>query len=466
MPRSRNLLLVDRRLNPATGVLVTIAMVAIATLLVYPLKTVAPVLSLGVVYLLGVLLVSTYLGFRLGLLASVLSAAAFNWFHIPPLGRFTIGDSQNGVALAAFGLAAAIASTVAELARSRASEADQRRREADLAAELARVLLAGRDREVALAEAAELVAGSVGADRALIELGPVQPTSPKGFAYPLESHAAPFGWLVIRGRLEPAEEERLRERVVPAVQALLAVSLERDTREAEKVETAALRRGDVLKTAILRSVSHDLRSPLTAIVTTGHALLSSNLRDAERLELAQAIVDEGERLSLLVEKLLDLSRLEAGSAAPHLAELAVEDVLEAVVERGPGQVRLQVADGLPLIRADGAQLERAFANLVENAVHHSGGRPVQIRAATVGRRLVVRVVDQGRGISEVECRRIFEPFYRGPDTTPGTGLGLGLAIAKGFVEVNGGTLTVESVPRQGTSFVVLFPLEQPDTVLA
>ena len=257
-----------------------------------------------------------------------------------------------------------------------------------------------------------------------------------------------------------------RQRVAPAVETLVAVALQRDALQAEAVETAALRRSDELKTALLRMVSHDLRSPLTAIVTAGHAVQSDTIDAEDRRQLGSAIVEEGERLSRMVANLLDLSRLESGAAQPRRVELAIDEVLEMAIERVRDHVELRVARDLPLIDADPAQLERAFANVIENAVKHAGERIVQVRAAAVGERVVVRVVDQGRGIPAAERERIFEAFERGSDADDRSGTGLGLAIAKGFVEANGGQITVESVPGQGTSFVVTFPVRDPARVTA
>ena len=356
------------------GVLATLAAVAVGTLLVYPLKSVAPVVSLGIVYLPAILLISTVWGLRLGLLASVASAAAFNFFQIPPLHRFTIANEENWVALAAFAIAAIVSSTVAELARARAVEAERRRDEAD---------------------------------RALAELA--------------------------------------------------ALTRERDRMQAEAVEAEALRRSDELKTALLRSISHDLRTPLTSIIAGGSALGSASLTAGERVELSEAIVGEGERLSRLVENLLDMSRLEAGKAKPHREPVDLAEVLDAAREgvAASGPVRLAIDADLPLVEADAAQLERAFANLLENAIRYSDGRPVSAKSRLVGGDVVVRVVDQGPGIPEHEWERIFEPFQRGDAANSGSGLGL--AIAKGFIEANGGQIAVESLPGQGTSFVVTLP---------
>jgi two-component system, OmpR family, sensor histidine kinase KdpD len=229
------------------------------------------------------------------------------------------------------------------------------------------------------------------------------------------------------------------------------------------VETAALRRSDDVKTALLRSVSHDLRSPLTAIVAAGHALGARTLTDEERGEMSAAVVQEGEHLAVLVDKLLDLSRLQAGSAEPRREWVALEDVLSAAREALPGgddAVRMSIEPDLPAIHADAAQIERAFANLLENAQGYSSDQ-VSVSVRRVGSRVVVHVIDRGPGIPPAERERIFEPFYRGRQETdrPRTGSGLGLAIAKGFVEGNGGEISVESLPGQGTTFVVSFPIE-------
>lgn len=357
------------------GIVATCVAVAGGTALVYPLKSVAPVVSLGIVYLPAILLISTVWGLRLGLLASVASAAAFNFFQIPPLHRFTIAEEQNWVALAAFAIAAIVSSTVAGLARARALEAERRREEAD---------------------------------RALAELE--------------------------------------------------ALTRERDRMQAEAVEAEALRRSDELKTALLRSISHDLRTPLTSIIAGGSALGSGTLTAEERAELSAAIVGEGNRLSRLVENLLDMSRLEAGKAEPHREPVDLAEVLDAAREgvAGSESIRLAIDPDLPMVDADAAQLERAFANLLENGVRYGGGRPVSVRSRRLGGNIVVRVVDQGAGIPESEWERIFEPFQRGDSANRGSGLGL--AIAKGFVEANGGEIAIESLPEQGTSFVVTLPL--------
>lgn len=454
------------RPNLLIGVAVSLVSVAAATAAIYALKSLAPVVSLSVVYLPAVLLVSAYWGLPLGLVTSLLSAAAFNFFHLPPTGRFTIADSRNWVALGAFTVVAVTVSTVADVARSRALEADRRRAEADLAAAVARDLLVGSETESALAAAARRVAEALGLGPVSIELGVVGPDRRRRVFELSGADGAQVATLLVPRRLPADAEHRLLAYVVPALGALVAIALRRDALQAEAVETAALRRSDDIKTALLRAVSHDLRTPVTAIVAAGHALGSDSLTPGERSELSTAVVEEGEQLAALVDKLLDLSRLQAGRAEPRRDWVSLEDVVHAAREglSAPGaDVRLTVDPDVPPVRADAAHLERAFANLLENAVRYSGGLPVSVHVRRSGPRVVVRVVDQGPGIGAAERARIFEPFYRGRSSggDAAGGSGLGLSIAKGFVEANGGTITVESLPGQGSSFVVSLPIELP-----
>jgi two-component system sensor histidine kinase KdpD len=444
------------------GVVVAIVSVAAATSAIYPLKTVAPVVSLSVVYLPAVLLASVYWGLWLGLATSLLSAVAFNFFQLPPTGQFTISDSRNWVSLGAFMLTAVVVSTIADLARGRADEADRRRREADLAASLARELLAGTETSVALRAAAHRVAEALQLPSAAIELGGGGAPDERREAVPLtDGSGRRIATLLVPNELQADTAERLRANVVPALQALIAIALQRDAAQAEAVETKALRRSDELKTALLQATSHDLRTPITAILTAGHALNAETITPQERSDLTAAVVEESERLSALIDKLLDLSMLQSGRAEPRREWTSLEDVVLAARDALSERVDVQVSiePELPAIRADAAQLERVFANLLENAWQYSGGRPVSVHARQAGSRVVVRVVDQGPGIRRAEQSRIFEPFYRGadPNSRRWTGSGLGLAIVKGFVEANGGTVSVDSLPGQGASFVISFP---------
>jgi two-component system, OmpR family, sensor histidine kinase KdpD len=455
-----------------TGAIVAVGAVALCTLILYPLEEIAPVVSLGVVYMLAVLVVSVIWGTGLGFATAVLSAAAFNFFHLQPVGELAIHDSSNWVALVAFLVAAALASSVAEVTRARTRDAEERRREADLAAEMARLLLRGNGLGEALATASARLAATLGLTSAAIELDSVDGDD-RRVAFPLREGTRRLGTLLVGADASEASLRRLQERVVPALEALLSAALEREELLGGVVETASLRRADVVKTALLRAVSHDLRSPLTAISAAGEAVGSDALREDERKEMAAVIVEEARRLSRLVDNLLDLSRLEAGAAEPRREWTSVEEVIgSALQELGAGggleskDFALSIDPDLPLVRADSAQLERALVNVLENARRHSAGHPVSVRARAVrplagaGGRLIVRVVDRGPGIPPAQLERVFEPFYRaGTAQTGHRGSGLGLAIARGFTEANGGELRVESLPGQGATFVFELPLE-------
>ncbi|HEV2923170.1 MAG TPA: DUF4118 domain-containing protein [Solirubrobacteraceae bacterium] len=474
------------------GVVVAVGAVALCTLIVYPLKHIAPVVSLSVVYIPAVLVASITWGVWFGVATGVLSAAAFNFFHLPPVGGFTVRDSSNWVALAVFLVVAAIASSVAEVARARTLDAQERRREADLAAEMARLLLRGNSLAVALPTAAARLAQTLELHSAAIEMDAVEGDE-RTIAFPLREGSRRLGTLLVGADSSEASLRRLQERVVPALESLLSAALERDTLLGGVVETAALRRADAVKTALLRAVSHDLRSPLTAISAAGEAVGSASISPREREEMAAVIQEESRRLSRLVDNLLDLSRLEAGAAEPRVQWTSIEELLRAAIDElaaPPEEFALSIDRDLPLVRLDAVQMERAFVNVLENARRHSGGHPVSVRARAVlslagatrtgrgtdgelpdgqrtrGDRVIVRIVDRGPGIPPAQLERVFEPFYRaGIPGSEHRGSGLGLAIARGFAEANAGSLHVESLPGQGATFVFEFPLEdsaEPD----
>jgi two-component system sensor histidine kinase KdpD len=479
-----------------SGAIAALLAVALCTLIVYPLKHVAPVVSLSVVYLPAVLIVSVTWGGWLGVATAVLSAAALNFFHIDPVGHFAIRQSSNWVALVAFLVVAGLASSVAEITRARTREADARRREADLAAEMARLLLRGGSLQETLPTAAARLAQALELGSAAIEMEALEGDE-RRIAFPLRDGTSRLGTLLVGADTSEAGLRRLQERVVPALEALLSAALERERLLGDVVETAALRRADTVKTALLRAVSHDLRSPLTAISAAGEAVGSPSLTPQERAEMAAVIQEEARRLSRLVDNLLDLSRLEAGAAEPRRDWTSVEELIRtALAELSPAadEFSLSIDPELPLVSVDPVQMERAFVNVLENARRHSGGHPVSVRARAVrglartpirppaagdgdeaaagertpgapaGGRVIVRIVDRGPGIPPAQLERVFEPFYRAGSASGGhRGSGLGLAIARGFTQASAGSLHVESLPGQGASFVFELPLHEDAT---
>ncbi len=451
-----------RRPSTLSGLLAACGSVAAITILIYGLREFVPVVSTGVVYTLAVLLVSSYWGLWLGLLTALLSEADWNFFHIPPNGGITIADGEHWVALGVFFIAAIVISALAGAVRSRAEEAERRRREADLTAEMARQLLGGAVLEESLRAVGREVATTFGLSSVGIELAWTD-SDARRKAVPLLVDGSRVGTVMVPRETDPGTLEALQDRVVPALETLVAAARKREELEAQVIETKALRRSNVVKTAVLRSVSHDLRSPLTAITAAAAGLASETLSPESRAELTSVIEQESVRLSRLVDNLLDLSKLQAGAIEPHQDWCSVDEVVRAAVEavpRPPGGFDVQIESGLSLLRADAGQVERALANVLENAARYSAGAPVTVRARAAPNQLLLRVGDRGPGIPREDLDRIFEPFHSPGE---GSGTGLGLAIARGFIEANGGRIRAESLPGQGTTLVLSLPVpaEQP-----
>lgn len=447
------------RRSRGAGLVAAFGSVALVTAVIYPVKGVAPVVSTGVLYLLAVLLVSSLWGLWFGLGTALLSALAFNFFHIPPTGRFTIGEAENWVALAVFLVTAVVVSTLAELARSRAEQADRRGREAELAAELAQLFSSNVSVDASAAEAGELAAAALKLDDVEISVGRFAVEGPNMRL--LRANGAVIGSLKYRGELAPDSRVVLEESVAPAIEALLATAIERQRLTDELVQQEALRRSDELKTALLRAVSHDLRSPLTAIAAAGEALQSPSIGQEDRAELARAVSEEADRLTNVVEKLLDLSRLEAGEFKPRREWSSLEEIVETAASalgEGRARVKLHVEGELPLLQVDAAMLDRAFANLLENALRHSGEEVVTVTLRATPTEVIAAVTDRGPGIGGDQLEAVFEPFHQAGGQQGGAGLGL--AIVRGMVEANGGTVRAESLPSQGATFTVTLPREQ------
>jgi two-component system, OmpR family, sensor histidine kinase KdpD len=448
-----------RRPSPLAGALVGLALVAAVTGLVYALREVMPAATTGVLYMLAVLLVSSYWGLWLGLVTSVASALALNFSHIPPTDELSVADPEHWVALAAFFAAAVVTSTLADGARARASEAEQRRREADLTADMARLLLGSQGTGESLRAVGQRIATAYELASVDIALD-WRSSDERRRALPLVVDGERSGTMMIPAETPERTRRALRERIVPALEALVDARRRREALESQVIETMALRRSNVVKTTLLRSVSHDLRSPITAIRAAAEGLSADGLSPAGRRELTSVVSGESERLDRLVANLLELSRLQSGSAEPRSDWVSLEDCVRAAVASAgepPGGVEVAIDGETPLIRADAVQLERAIANVVDNAVRHGGDGPVSVRVNPTGPRVLIRVSDRGPGIPREELERIFEPFHR-LEGRAGGGSGLGLAIARGFVEANGGRMRADSVPGEGTTFTLDLPV--------
>jgi two-component system, OmpR family, sensor histidine kinase KdpD len=445
-------------MNRVPRLLVTAAAIAAATGVVYALRPVAPDVSLGVVYVLPVMGVAIAYGVPYAIGAAVASMLVFNFLFLPPLYTFSIRDSENWVALGVYLGTGIVVSELAARAKRRAVTAEQRQREARLLAEISTYLLEGRRLDDELGWIGQRTAEILDVREAEIILGEVREPKAHRAPHPLLAGTRQIGTLYTDEHSEPHLD--VRRRFLPALASLLTVAAERERLEREALEAEALRRSDTVKTAILRAVSHDLRSPLTAIATATGTLTNNqlSLTDADRRELLESVEIETHRLSRLVANLLDMSRLEAGAAAPEPELWTVDDLVRQAIDDVDGEDRVQVsATDAPPVRVDAAQIERVLANLLENALKFSSPEmPVQVRVTTTRSEVIVRVVDQGPGIPTAELERVFEAFYR-QEGNRGGGAGLGLAIARGFAEANGARLWAESRPGQGATFALALP---------
>jgi two-component system sensor histidine kinase KdpD len=428
----------------------SIAAVALVTGAIELLKPYIPVLSLAVLYILAVLPVAIAFGLTYAVAVAVGSMLAFNFFFLPPLYTLTIEDSRNWFALAVFLVTAGVVSELAARSRRRADESA-------LLAGVATSLLERGEVTTKLDAIAEETARALGADRVRIELGAADVPAAGETGEALIAGDRRVGTVY----LPDGGQTAARRRLLPALASLLGVAIDREHLAAEAYEAETLRRSDAVKTAVIQAVSHDLRTPLATMETALGSLRSGSLdlREADRSELLDAVALELDRLKRLVENLLDLSRLQAGAAEPMpelwTAEQLVADALDEV--EGAERVEVVLDDRLPVVRVDGAQIQRVLVNLIENALKFSDpASPVQLRANPSRDEVAIRVTNRGQGIPRGELDRIFEPFQRVAGERTG-GAGLGLAIAKGFTEANGGRIWAESRPGQGATFVVALP---------
>jgi two-component system sensor histidine kinase KdpD len=450
----------------------SIVAVALATGAVAVLDLIAPATGLGSVYLLAVLFVAIYSSEIPALATAILSVLALNYFFIEPVHRLTIADSENVVALVVLLIAAIVVGRLAAAARTRAREAEARareaaarEREAELLAAAGSAVLGGTDIETQLANVGASVGASAGASSVRVELASAPSRRQGEFEVRLPTAVRP-AWLYVSE--DVGWKRRDLDRVAEPLAKLIDVALERERIAAHAAEADATRRADVAKTAVLHAISHDLRSPLTGITTAAGALHGDRLTSADRRELLSVIDTEAARLARLVDDLLDLSRIQAGAVNPRtdwcdLRDVVVNAGAQARAVEGPRPITYDLPGDLPLVKADPAQLERVFANLIQNAIKFSApDAPVRVTGGVGGGKVIIRVIDQGRGIPPSQRRHVFEPFSRGREQASGSGLGL--AICRGFVEANGGRIQMQTGTAEGTSFAVLLPLvQQPVT---
>ncbi len=403
-----------------------------------------------------------------GLLPALASAAVgsllLNYFYTPPLHHWNIADPKNIVAIAIFvGVGVSVASVV-DLAARRTHQAARLRAESEILSFLAGNVLRGetgleelleRVRETFGMESAALLeresdvdpwtcAGRVGLGR------PVERPEEADVDMPVGDHMA----LALTGRVLPAEDRR----VLAAFAAQAAVVLDRRRLQEEADRSRTLAEGNRIRTALLAAVSHDLRTPLAGIKAAVSSLRSDDVAwsEEDQAELLAGIEEGADRLDHLVGNLLDMSRLQTGTVTPLIREIDLDEVVPMALGGVPeGSAELDVPETLPMVAVDPGLLERSVANLVENAVKYSpAGKAVLVSASALADRVEVRVVDRGPGVPDEAKERIFEPFQRYGDAPRGAGVGLGLAVARGFAEAMGGTLNAEDTPGGGLTMVL------------
>ena len=455
------------RSSRGSALVVSAALVIASTLLVAALTPSVPVRSAGVFYLLAVLGASSVYGLWWGLATSLASAVAFNFFFLPPEHTLVVNSSSDWLALAAFAATAVVTSDLAARERAGRDEAARRAEEARLGERLATVIATAQNLDDALAGLGDQAARTLGADTGVIVRG-VSPSRSAG-VLPLELNGRPIGELRLSGGGPAIASSPAAGRVARQLAGLIALGEERERRMREEVNARALQRSDELKTALLRAVSHDLRSPLQAIAAAAGGLHFAALDDDEQ-ELLDTIGAESGRMSRMIENLLDLSRLTAGPLPAAADWLDPRELVEAAVAelfRGEPQerVRVTLAAEVPLVHGDGPQLQRVVVNLLENALKFSPKEaPVDLRVAARGDFVDIVVSDRGPGVPAAEAERIFEPFTRGPGAGDVPGSGLGLAIARGLARSSGGELRLAPAEAGGggATFVLTLPATEVD----
>ncbi|MFD5986057.1 DUF4118 domain-containing protein [Streptomyces cyaneofuscatus] len=448
------------------GWLAGVAGPALLTLL---LSTVVPDIGLANDMLL--FLTATVAAALLGGMLPALASAAFgslllNYFFTTPLHRFTVSDPKNIVAIVIFvGVAVSVASVV-DLAGRRTHQAARLRAESEILSFLAGSILRGENSLDALLERLRetFTMDSVALLERTSEVEPWTCTAAVG-ARPVERPEdadvdIPVGEnlaLVLSGRALPAEDRR----VLGAFAAQAAVALDRQRLVDQAEEARKLAESDRFRTALLAAVSHDLRTPLAGIKASVTSLRSHDVdwSETDREALLEGIEDGADRLSALIGNLLDMSRLNTGTVVPMIRETDLDEVVPMALGGVPdGSVELDIPETLPMVAVDRGLLERVVANIVENAVKYSPeGRPVLVSASSLRDRVELRVVDRGPGVPDAAKEHIFEPFQRLGDAPRGAGVGLGLAVARGFTEAIRATLTAEDTPGGGLTMVLTLP---------
>ena len=500
------------------GVVLTLAGVGLAVLVLVPARSSIDGSPAALVLVVPVAVGVAIGGFPVAPVGVITGFLAFDFFFIPPYDTLRVATAEQWVSLAAYtAVALIVGGVVAQVQRARA-EAEERESEVLLLYELARTVSDSDGLEAALRAVAQLArlrlnlatvaillseaeAGLGASAPAEVRRPGLDPTTAPGarsglrvvaiegeplierdvqrlvavlpldeltevagapglVAAPLPTSAGPAGVLAVTGTaLGPG-----RRRLLSLFATQAGTAVERARLANETARSVALAEVDRLRSSLMGSVSHDLRTPLASIKASVSDLADPAVHfdEADRELLLTTIEEETDRLTRLVSNLLDMGRIEAGALVLHTVATPIDELVEAVLgrftNRLSGQVRLALHDGLPFLDIDYVMIEQVLSNLLENVVRHCpAGTNVEIAAVPIGEWAEVRVTDDGPGIAPGDQDRIFQLFFRARGTGAG-GTGMGLAICQGIVQAHGGTMWVERAASGGSVFVFRLPL--------
>jgi two-component system, OmpR family, sensor histidine kinase KdpD len=443
---------------PYLGAFATVALLVA----VYRAVLIVNPTTVALTLLVGILVVSANWGLRPAVFMALLATLAFNYYFLPPVGALTIADPQNWVALTAFLVTAIIASELAERARREAQHANERRKETEQLYKFSQQLLTSDNAAELLNKIPRFVVDGFGVDSAAVSL----PNRPDVYRSDSVTDVLDIHDLqIVCMRGEPKIDSEARVAVVPlrlgvrvvgslgvsggplsretleALSSLIAIAVERAGAVEKLSKAEAARESEQLRSALLDSVTHEFRTPLTAIKASVTSLLSNpGLDAAQRLELLTVINEESDRLNRLVGEAAEMSQLDAHQVELHLGAHQVEEAIDdAIAKSAPALARHVVStvlpESLPAVRIDVLRISEVIAQLLDNAAKYSPPEsPIQISGEVKNRSLMISIADRGPGIDDFDQSLIFEKFYRGRNQRLQVqGTGMGLAISQTLV---------------------------------
>jgi two-component system, OmpR family, sensor histidine kinase KdpD len=454
--------------------------------------------TVGFTFLLVVLVVSAVWGLRYAIFAAILATAGYNYFFLPPLYKFTIADPQNWVALFAFLFTAVVASELSEKARSEAAESNQRRSEVERLYAFSQQLLVSDNVFGLLNTIPKYIVDCFGVTGAAMF---VEGRQESYFFDPSSQSLFPVEQLkAISSRGEPVLDRENRICYMPlrmgvrsvgaiglagcdlsretleAIGSLAAIAIERANTVETLTRTEAARESDRLRSILLDSVTHEFRTPLTAIKASAETLLADvqtekaltgqaqldkpQLDKSQRVDLLTVINEESDRLNRLVGEAAEVAQLDSHQLEFHFELHSIRDAIDMAMKQSRTALQghvvdVKIPDNLPPIKMDVERISEVLVHLLENASKYSPpGTPIHVVAEPrLGGEVVTSVADHGPGIDDIEQDMIFEKFYRGRSQRSSIqGTGMGLAIAKAIIELHGGTIGVRSQVGRGSVF--------------